>query len=67
MAARKPLDTPNSAVWIVEMLIDGIKVPRWGACAGVALIRDDARMELMRWRGRNPYDKFRIRQYARVK
>ena len=47
-------------VWVVEME----DMPgRWMPTVGSALNRKDGRVEIARWRGRNPMDKFRLRKY----
>lgn len=56
----------SNRVWIVEMLncCYANIPPRWEPTVGAALCREDARREARRWRTKNPFDTFRIRQYT---
>lgn len=53
---RKP-----SHVWIVEVL--WATANTWQPTVGIAFRREEARLELWRWRKSNPDDKFRLRRY----
>ena len=50
-------------LWVVELLTDDTDVCRWEPTVGVALDREAGRLELAKWRGRNPGSKFRLRKY----
>jgi len=48
-------------IWIVEMMDeyeDG-----WAPCNGSGLNIEDGKIELAKWRAKNPSDKFRLVQY----
>ena len=48
-------------VWIVEMW--NAERKRYEPTVGAALNREDGRLEIRRWRAKNPYDRFRVRRY----
>ena len=47
-------------LWVVESDMGG----NWSPTVGVALFRDDGRLELASWKSRNPDDKFRLVKYV---
>lgn len=51
-------------IWVVEMLNDVYRIPRWEPTIGVRLTQKDARDECRDWQRRNPPDKFRVRAYV---
>jgi hypothetical protein len=49
----------SQKIWVVEMKVGN----NWEPTIGVGLTREDGRLELARWRGKNPTYKFRLVKY----
>lgn len=50
----------SQKIWVVEMKIGN----NWEPTIRVGLTRKAGRLELARWRGKNPADKFRLIKYT---
>ena len=49
-------------LWVVEGWYPDL-YEFWHSTTGIALTRDEGRLELKEWKQRNPDDKFRLVQY----
>ena len=67
MTARKRR-LAEDAVWVVEMLNTWYtsRGPKWEPVVGIGLTRKQGLLKARQWREKNPDDRFRVRQYARL-
>ena len=56
----------NNRLWVIEMNVSEIGIPKFQATVGVGLSREDGRKKLSEWRRNNPQTSFRLTHYVPV-